>query len=77
LRTSLREAFKKYLQKTYAIFHMLVDHPSSLLTYGKSATFFTSLKRHFYIFPLKDQKYFKNFNLGLVRGGEVKMLKMA
>ena len=28
MMANLREAFKKYLQKTYGIFHMLVDHPS-------------------------------------------------
>ena len=41
-KEGVREAFKKYLQKTYEIFHMLVDPPP--LTYGKSETFFTSLK---------------------------------
>ena len=36
----IREAFKNDLQKTYGIFHVLVDPPP--LTYGKSATFFKS-----------------------------------
>ena len=34
----LREAFKKYLQKTYGIFHIFPPSPPQ--TYEKSATFF-------------------------------------
>ena len=46
----LREAFKKYLQKTYGIFQMLVDAPPPPLTYGKSATLFYVFKVIFWQF---------------------------
>ena len=42
----LWEAFKNHLQKTYVIFHLLVDLPSPPPTFGKFAIFL-SLQNEF------------------------------